>query len=216
MSIEEVLKLPFEMQLVLAAGYMAYRVAVTGLDRNHRTTDVVFQVLTYGLVAYVTYDLAAKVMPLGVAMVSAVTASIVTASIWRKFGRNFFVGILRASKVTRENFSPSTWDHIIQNDQKWAYISVTRDDDVAFESNLQALPEGLPFEPLDLDTDGNVAIYVTRRISAKEEVTDYKIEDVIDKYGRAHLTYIPASRIKAITISLGTDVISSQGEVEGA
>lgn len=209
MSVEEIIKLPFEIQLVLAAGYIAYRIAATGLNRAHNTTDVVFQVLVYGLVAFLAYNQTIQMVPIGVAMATAIIASIIAASIWRRFGRQIFVTVIRGVGVTRENYSPSTWDHLIQSHHKWAYFAVTRDDDVVFESNLQTLPSGLPFEPLDIDMDGNVAIYVTRRISSDDKIVDYGIEGAVDTYGRAHLTYIPASRIKTVTVSLGANVISS-------
>ncbi|MEQ8505946.1 MAG: hypothetical protein RIB80_11520 [Rhodospirillales bacterium] len=207
--IEELMKLPFEIQLVMAAGYMAYRVASSGLDRAHKTADIVFQVFVYGLVAYLSYDFVLRWVSTAPAMGVGIIGSIAVASFWRAIGRQIFVAIVRKSKITRENFTPSTWDHILQSRYQWAYVSVACDDAKSYESNLQALPKGLPFDFLDLDTDGNIAIYVTRIIQADGSAKDFGIEGVVDEYGRAQLTYIPVSSIKNVTISLGSNVATS-------
>ena len=217
MSFEEFLKLPFEIQMVLAAGYIGYRVSATGLDRNHKAMDLLFIVLTFGLVAYTAYDLSLRELDTAPAMAVGIVATIIAASIWRRWGRAIFVKILRSSRTTRENFVPSSWDHIIQSHHKWGYVSVTCDDDVAYESDLLSLPGGLPFEPLDIDSDGNIALYVTRIVNAKNETNNLGVSGAVDEHGRAHLTYIPSNRIKHITISLDagkvTLPVSSAAEV---
>lgn len=204
MSLEAILKLPFEIQLVLAAGYLAYRVANTGLDQSHKTIDTIFQVLAYGLVAYLMYGLADKHFSSIVAVntAAAVLSAIIAAGLWRRFGRKIFVAIARKAGVMRENLFPSTWAHLINDNQKWGYIAVTRDDDVKFESNLAALPNGIPLEPVDVDHLGNIALYVTRTISPSGEIGDHSENGVVDEHGRAHLTFIPANKIKTVTVSL--------------
>jgi len=207
--LEEALKLPFEMQLVLAAGYLAYRTANAGLDRSHKNTDIVFQVFAFGTIAYGLYKPVEACAPIPVAMLASVLGALIAAIIWRSIGRATIVKILRALGVTRENFSPSVWDSILHAREKWAYVSVIRTDDVTFESNLEALPVGLPLEPMELDMDGNVAIYITRTIDPKGEINELGTEGVLDTFGRAHLTYIPVDQIKNITISFATDITSS-------
>ena len=206
MKFEEVLKLPFEIQMVLVAGYLSYRVATGGLDRAHKPTDIVFQVLAYGLIAYVIYDLfPAPAAPI-FSMPAALFFTIAIAAVWRRFGRKLFVGLFRLTRITRENYIPSTWDHLIHESYLWAYVSVICDDDTVYESNLSILPEGLPFESLDVDSGSNIAMYVTRMISPKQESTDYAVPD---EYGRARITYIPANRIRNISISFKTNITSS-------
>ena len=88
------------------------------------------------------------------------------------------------------------------------------DDGTWLDSNIIALPPELPHDPLDVDTDGNIAMYVTRRTDADGTVTDIDLEGVLDTYGRAHLTYIPAASIKRLTISLSANPPISSEEVE--
>ena len=207
--LDEALKLPFEMQLVLAAGYLAYRTANAGLDRSHKNTDIVFQVFVFGSIAYSLYKPVENCAPIAVAMLTSVLGALVAAIIWRCIGRAAIVKMLRQLKVTRENFSPSVWDSILHAREKWTYISIIRTDDVTFESNLEALPEGLPLEPMELDMDGNIAIYITRTVNPKGECNDLGVEGALDTYGRAHLTFIPVDQIKNVTISFATSITSS-------
>lgn len=215
MTADEFLKLPIEIQLVMAAGYLGYRTATTGLDRNHKTADIIFQVFVYGLITYISYDVTSHYLSKYASMAAGFGGAIGIASIWRTYGRRVFVWILRKTKTTRENFSPTTWDHILQSSQKWNYVSVVCDDDVAYESNLASLPKGLPFEPLDTDPDGNVAIYVTRTIPTSGDPIDHN-DGALDSLGRAHLTYIPASRIKNITVSFQTNLATSEASLTPA
>ena len=83
MTAVELAKLPFEIQLILTAGYLAYRLASAGLDRAHRTTDVVFQVFAYGAVAYLGYALSAPRFGFAPAMAAAVLVALAGAGLWR-------------------------------------------------------------------------------------------------------------------------------------
>ncbi len=210
MSVEELLKLPFEIQLVLAAGYLAYRLATVGLDKKHRAADTIFQVFVYGTVAFAAYAAVSEKVSLSWAIVISTTAALVIAALWRAVGLRIFVCILRALKVTRENFAPSTWDSILDARRDWAFVSVVSVDNVAYESNLKSK---LPLGPLELDRDGNIALYVTRIVEANG---DEQYFQPIDEFGRAHLTYIPANQIKTVTISFFDGSMTSVSGVQAA
>ena len=210
MTAPEIVNLPFEVQFVLAAGYLAYRLAAAGLDRTHRTTDVVFQVFAYGSVAYLGYALSKPHLGFAPAMAPAVLGALAAAALWRAGGRCAVVYILRKLNVTRENYMPSTWDNIIHARRTWTYVSVARGDDVIFESDLGNLPDGLPLYPIDVDGDGNIALYVTRTIAPDGGVTNFGTGGAFDEYGRAHLTYIPAREIKNVTVSFATKLSPSE------
>ena len=209
----EIATLPFEIQLVLAAGYLGYRLATAGLDRTHRPVDTIFQVFVYGLVAYLAYALAKPYWSLAFAMMAAVPGALAAAVLWRAVGRNVLVRALRAAHVTRENYAPSTWDSIIHARHDWTYVSVVREDDVIQESNLAELPDGLPLDNIDLDGDGNVALYVTRVFAPDGSVTEH---EPLDEHGRAHLTFIPARYIQTVTVSFATDLFPSRARSEVA
>ena len=209
----DIVTLPFEIQLVLAAGYLGYKLATAGLDRTHRPVDTVFQVFVYGSLAFLAYALLVPNWGLAFAMTAAVVSALIAAALWRATGLRAVVWVLRAFKVTRENYAPSTWDSIIQARHAWAYVSVVREDDVIQESNLAELPDGLPLDNVDLDGDGDVALYVTRVFAPDGSVTEH---EPLDEHGRAHLTFIPARYIKKVTVSFATDLSPSRARLEVA
>lgn len=198
-----------EIQVAFIAGYLSYRLASAGLDRSHKAVDVIFQTLTYGLITHVLYVVLININSdwrgrveseyLIVAVSAAVTLLI--ALFWRAKGRDKIISFFQNRNLIRENFAPSTWDSIIYSSHKWAYVSVTCSDGKTYESDISNLPGGLPFGTLDTDQHGNIAIYVTRTIDADGQTADYGPEDVHDKYGRANITYLPASEIKRIDVS---------------
>lgn len=220
MALEEILKLPFEIQFVLASGYLSYRLSVTGLDRSYATIDKVFQILTFGIISYLVYDFVSKYTdkstPIGtsISMGASIVVSLLVAAIWRKFGRTVVVSALRKSKITRENFFPSTWDHIIQAPSKWVYVSVACEDGIIYESDLSILPDGLPFDGIDLDSTGNIAIFVTRTIDSKGNEVDHGLAGAVDKQGFANVTYIPSSKIIHVTISVTSNVTLPEASSE--
>jgi len=213
MSVEELLKLPFEIQLVLAAGYLAYRLATVGLDKKHRAADTIFQVFVYGTVAFAAYAAVSEKVSLSWAIVISTTAALMIAALWRAVGLRIFVCILRALKITRENFAPSTWDSILDARRDWGFVSVVAVDNVAYDSNIERLKNKLPLGPLELDRDGNVALYVTRIVEANG---DEQYFQPIDEFGRAHLTYIPANQIKTVTVSFVDGSTTSVSGVQAA
>lgn len=201
MDLNDITQLPFEIQLVLASGYLAYKLATTGLDRSHKTSDVVFQVFAYGSIAYPAYLFVAGRGYGYWAVAIAFIASALGAALWRSFVRSWVVAALKKTGVTRENYVPSTWDHILQARQNWAYVSVELANGERLESNLSSLPQNMPLGAADLDTAGNIAIYVTRAIDTDGDPTDFELTDGLDAQGLAALTYIPASQINSVTVS---------------
>lgn len=199
----ELLNLPFEIQLVLAAGYLAYRISSAGLDKNHRPTDTAFQILVYGLIAYLTNEQIGEACPQWVAMPASILSSIVASLLWRRPLSGIVRRALRAGGFTNENFAPTTWDHIIQNKdvKAWLYVSVQLRDGYVLESDLALVPDTLPFSCFDADSAGNIAIYVTKfiRPSGKEIAIDGG--HIRNEIGAAQITYIPRDEIVRVDLS---------------
>ena len=206
MPTSDLINLPLELQMALVAGYLSYRVATTGLDRLHKTTDTVFQTLSYGLVALLAYRYTPFTNLAG-AVICAILSAMAVSCVWRAVGKRLFRDILKLLKITNENFYPRTWDHILdyheKDKDKWAYLSVVLKDGLVLESDIQTLPKGLPLGPVDLDGDGNIALYVTTVIHADGDVFEV---NALDEYGRANLTYVPYSEIRTVTVSYQTNI----------
>ncbi len=208
MNADDIVHLPFEVQAVLAAGYLGYRLAAAGLDRTHRAADTVFQVFVYGALAWAACALAKPHIGVVAALAVAFPTALVAAALWRAGGRRILVAALRWLKVTRENYAPSTWDSIIHAPHAWTHLSVMRTDDVIQESNLGELAPDLPLDRVDVDAGGNVALYVTRTIAPDGKAMEHGSGRGLDDGGRARLTYIPAENIKQVTVSFANPVPS--------
>lgn len=214
---KDLFDLPFEIQVVLAIGYLSYKLAFTGLDKKHKTLDVFMLILVYGAIAYSGIE-ATKWMEgsywAGVGV--GLTAALASATAWRRWGRKASAWILRKGKISWDSFSPTTWDGIIQNtDHVWAYVTVHCTDGTILRSDMNALPKGLPNGPCQVDSDGNVAIYVTSKKTPELAEVDYGRDAGVDDEGRAHITYVPAANIQRLTISRLIDQLASTAP-EGA
>lgn len=209
------LDLPFQIQGILAIGYLSYRLATTGLDKRHRTGDFILQVFVYGAMAKLAHELCIQYgFSIIISWTAATIAALLIAGIWRSIGQRIVVSLLRRAKITRENFFPSTWTAIIGTSNCWKYISVRLIDGTYLHSDIDRLPHGLPHEPLDVDPEGNIAMYITgiRKHDTNDDILEES--EVLDIFGRAHLTYIPASQISRITVSLATTVTCPSEEEE--
>lgn len=198
-----------EIQVAFITGYLSYRLASAGLDRAHKTIDVIFQTLTYGLITHVIYIALNNVnfgFGLGIksefwVIICSVVLTFVIAGFWRAKWRAVLISLLQKRILAKESLAPSTWDGILNAPYKWAYVSVTCDDGKTYESDISSLPDGLPFETLEADQHGNIALYVTRTIEADGRETDYGPEGARDGYGRANITYLPVSVIEKVDVS---------------
>lgn len=219
---EKLLQLPVEIQVMLAIGYLGYRVATSGLDKKHKPLDTFLQVMVYGAIGRgIMEGVQAIAVPYWWSASIGLVGAVVIAALWRRIGLKLVIRLLRITSVSYENFSPSTWDSIIQDTEaKWTYVSVRTVDGEYLESDLNLVPSGLPSGPVDTDGEGNIAIFVTHidraedkkdDASESEETNEFGATGVVDERGRSHLTYIPASRIDRITVSR---VTSSAGAAE--
>ncbi|WP_420548190.1 hypothetical protein [Curvivirga sp.] len=198
----ELLELPLQLQITLVVGYIGYKVGSIGVSEKHKTLDVLLQVLVFGVIATsLTTNLISKlplsnqkiIMPfLSLVLVFAIGA------LWRRFGNLSVAFVLRKFGVTRENLQPSTWEAIINLPKyTWSNVSIRTVDGEYLESFLSTLPSGLPNSQIDVDENGNVAMYLTRRIDADGNETAYEpVEE-----GSSHITYIPVSRIDRVTVT---------------
>lgn len=201
----DILNLPFEIQLILASGYLSYKISSASLNKNHRTIDEIFQILSFGMIAYITNNLIRNNVPSWndwQSMPIATASSLLTAIFWRKWIWDLIKKILKKSGTTNENFYPSSWDHIIcHKDILWRYIIVQLKDGYMLESDLDQVPKHLPFRPLDVDSSGAIALYITSLTRPNQETAvEFGYQRIHDEIGCSQITYIPASEISRIDI----------------
>ncbi len=208
---QKTLELPFEIQVILASGYVAYKIASSGVEDNHKHIDVAFSILIYSVIAKLGYELSLTFLietntsPLSIKWLSiagSFVLPVISAIFWRKWGKNFIVFLLQKAKISSENFRGSTWSSLIHEQFEWSYLSVRLNDGSYIESDLQSLPDELSKTTCELDEAGNIALYITSIIDPDGKEQIYDIEnDVLDNHGREHLTFIPTSEIARVSIS---------------
>jgi hypothetical protein len=200
MSTEDLLKLPWDLQVPLASGYAAYVLAYTGLRDRQKTVDIAFISLVFSLAATAVLALAAKrgVDPVKAsALAFAVTVS--SGALWRKLGRPFVAWALRAANITWSNDDPSALASLGENTKCYVtQIAVQLDDDSWLSCLDAAQFSKSPFGPFQLGPNGDVALYVTDISSA--DGTDKPQLTLRDPAYGDRITYVPAARIKRITV----------------
>ncbi|MBM7045218.1 hypothetical protein [Rhizobium lusitanum] len=205
---ETLLKIPYELQIVLVAGYLAYKIITIGKARNHRTEDFLLQVLSFGVAARSTTAAALWLIPkqmpiavdeaMSIAMVALLTCGIaaIFGMAWRAFGERAVRRIMNAAGVYRDDHESSVWQSIMNQPAKWTVVQIFLEDGLVLEANFGQM-KPFPKVPVIMNDDG-VAIYVTRRYAADNTFDNF---DITGNDDDVTLTYIPRSSIKRVDIS---------------
>jgi hypothetical protein len=195
------LKLTLEVQVALASGYAAYAISYTGLRDRQRPIDIAFISLVFSVPATVTYSFFASNGYL-ISIPAAFLAAIVAGIVWRKFVRPFVFPILRWFNVTWSNDDPSALA-TLSGDSKFGVtqIAVLLDDGTWLRCDNVLAFENAPFSPYVLGPNGDVALYLTHEESSAGVKA---LTSTRDSYYGDRITYIPAARIKRITIRHGS------------
>jgi hypothetical protein len=200
MSTEDLLKLPWDLQIPLASGYAAYVLAYTGLRDRQKTVDVAFISLVFSLIATFVLAIASKhnVEPIK-ASAMAFGATVVSGVLWRKLGRPFVSWFLRAANITWSNDDPSALASLSGSTKYYVtQVAVYLDDGSCMSCVNAAHFNKSPFGPLQIGPNGDIALYVTEVSPAdgdSREQTNVRHPEYGDR-----ITYIPAARIRQITV----------------
>ena len=205
---ETLLKIPYELQIVLVAGYLAYKIISIGKGRNHRTEDFLLQVLSFGVVARsataATLWLLPKSMPIAVdeavsiAFVAVLTCAlaILFGMLWRSIGERAARSIMNATGVYRDDHESSVWQSIMNQPARWTVVQVHLENGLVLEANFGQM-KPYPKVPVIMNEDG-MAIYVTGRYREDNSFEQYEITGNDDDIT---LTYLPRSSIKRVDVS---------------
>ena len=194
----DLFELPYEVQIVLVAGYLGYKVSTLGRGVVHRLEDILLQVLVYGLVGRISVMvLQTFAGNLGLPAVAAISivSAVVMASVWRQFLAPKASSAMSYFRVYRDDHESSAWSSILATRAQWTYVQVHIDDGRVLESVFGSLPR-TPSEPIIVNDDG-IVIYVTSVYSA--DGTNRKV-DVVGNDQDYIVTYVPRSTIRQIEI----------------
>ena len=197
----DLVTLPWQVQLTLASGYAAYALAYVGIRAHHRTIEIAFSTLVFGLAATATFNLllAYRSGPQAVAMGIAFLLTVYVGLLWRAFGRRLVRASLRLSQISHADDDPSGWTSLFdKTDCDVSQISVRLDDGSWVRCDDTTLFSDAPFGPCVLGANGDLLLYLTHEQSASGDVKELK--SVSDKLFGDRLTFVPAGRISLVNI----------------
>ena len=181
---------------MLAGGYLGYRLAYTGKDRNHKTADTVFLSLVFGLVAKIVYGwLDGFRYPSWVTVALALMSALAVSAVWRKWGQRSVFKIFRKTRISSHDSLQTAWDSILADDgMKASQIVVRRKDGITVMCNDLHAFEKTRTGPFYLGQDGSVALYVTHQKETNGDWEDVS-DDINSPDGGSLITIIPAGQI---------------------
>ena len=207
MDSQDLLKLPFDIQLTLAMGYVGYRVFSSGLDKKHKSHDSVFQILLFGLPAYASIYFVPDHLGMWRETAQILLALFITLLLSLVVRRTLPSArkIFQTMKITSENYYPSTWTSLIYNEgYEYNLIAILLQDGTWLESDLREIPKDVPHYPCDFDAEGNIAIYVTEKTDPGGNVKISDVRNICSSDAGAGITYIPASEIRRVLLTKKT------------
>ena len=192
-DIQSLLNLPIQTLAVLAAGYLAYRIAYGGHAKGHATVDVVFLTLVFALIGKLGYSAAS---PSIFAPLAAIVPALICAAIWRLFLGDWVGKLLYRTGINRTDRHVSSWDSVrLHSAFKPAQVLLVLDDNSRVRSDLIRFQD-LPHGPCVFGEDGSVSIFVTGMQDAPLE--PWEDVDPTELEGHTCMTYFPTQRVKEI------------------
>lgn len=209
---DKLLALPWQIQLSLGAGYLAYLIAYAGNRQHHTATDTVFRSAAFGIIASTT--LLWLPSPLNWPSwfphsklwrpALALTLTVIAGALWRWRGMRWSRELLRFTNVSWSDDIPSAWLSITteRTDVHPSQIAVDLNDGRTLVCDDTRQFEDAPYGPCKYGLDGSIAFYVTAE--RRPDGTWIDAMDVRQPGNGDRITFIPASAIKRIELRLWT------------
>lgn len=199
---EKILSLPWQIQVSLGAGYVAYLLAYAGIRDHHKGIDVPFRAISFGLVAtlmlYVTSDLSPVF-----AILSSSLVTVFSGILWRMCGIPAYRCFLRKFRISWADDTPSAWSKIALENTKYttSQLAVNLQDGSWVKcSNVHRVSEW-PNGPFVLGNNGDVAMYIDKVSYPDKSERDFGETISVDGWGK-NMTFIPAQQVRQIKMRL--------------
>lgn len=205
---EKLLSLPWQIQLALGSGYLAYQIAYAGIRQHHSATDTIFRAFAFGLVGTAVI-LWAPLKPIYLEVV-AFSSTLIAGVLWRWIGMEWTRKLLSMTNVSWSDDIQSAWTTITatRTDVRPSQIVVDLDDGRTLLCEDTRRFANAPFGPCVYGLDGSVALYVTDEM--RSDGTWIEKPDVENSEHGPLITYIPATSIRRVEIRMW---IAANGKV---
>ena len=201
-NIDSLLSLPIDTLVLLAAGYLGYRLAFTGKDREHKTTDVIFISAAFAAIAKAVMMIGTACGATTAGLMLAAPVSLLAAIIWRKWLGRMVFRALKATRTMTHDRTQTAWQSLIAHDSNTVrQIVVYRTDGVCYMCDDFFKFKDVKPTPLILGADGSVVMPVSHWRDADQTAWEEEQDVLLEGFGNA-LTYIPADQIKTVDIRL--------------
>ena len=193
--------LPVLTQIVLASGYLAYRVGYQGVGTHQRPIEIIFGALAFSLVASGVLALLGSCTSWHMIVKGLIAAGITLAAgvSWRKWGGEWFLALMRKWDISWGNDRPSALGAIMQNNKfPVSQIAVELDDGTWLRCDDASKFSDAPFGPCLLGPDGSVGLYLTHEDIPGGESRELKT--TIDAHYGHRITYISANKIRRLAL----------------
>ncbi|ECG5643193.1 hypothetical protein E1K64_15735 [Salmonella enterica subsp. enterica serovar Poona] len=197
------INLPWATLVTLASGYIGYFIANVGLKDHHKSVDVTFSTLIFGLFSAAVYQ--AFLWCGANAYFSAFPAVVLAfcaGAFWRKHGRRFMYNFLRDHDISWSDDTGTAWQQMFGLiDYRCTELFVILRDGSGLRSSPLANFEGLANGPFCMGNNGDVILYITHYKPAdRENWVEYDPEAVVDESWGALASWVPADQIARIEI----------------
>ncbi len=201
LTISDLLLLPLSTLIVLATGYVAYRIAYIGHDGAHSTVDVVFLSFTFSALASAVLWVCGDWFWPGVFLSICMTLG--AAAFWRVFLSPFIWKKLRVWGISDHDRGRSAWESMITRGllaPNRIVITLTNGRQLMCDDTRPF--DDAPLGPCLFGPDGSVALYVTSE--RPDSDSDWKARTPFDADNAAwgyEITVVPASEISRVAIT---------------
>lgn len=197
-EMSELATLPWQIQLTLASGYAAYLIAYIGIRSAHTSVDTFFVSLAFGLVTTGSMWIMRGIDPI-YSVPAAFLTTVAIAILWRSFFRTWLHAALYRANVSWSNDDPSALATLSANSRaRISQAGVQLDDGTWLTCAEADIFRNSPFPPVTIGPNGDVALYLTHEELPGQMKTE--LTTVRDEQWGDRITYIPASRIRRITL----------------
>lgn len=194
----ELLALPLQMQVSIAAGFAAYAVAYAGLRTHHKPQELVMITGIFSGVALLAFSLVAA-MPVPVQIGIAIFVPILLGAAWRAALRGCWYWLMDKLKVHGDDGHPSAWDSLIHSFDKHEVTEAMIYLIDGSELFMNGGPDkaSAPLRGFVMGGTGDVIVCVDSE--EKPDGSEFERFEPTNQWG-SRLTFVPSDQIKRIEV----------------
>ena len=199
----QLLALPWHIQIAVVGGYFGYVIAYSGKRGAHKPTDTLAIILCFGGISVLALDVQLQLFGSDWAFSSvifsvvAIGVAIVGAIIWRRILSKWVGAAIRYLSSGKDDGLFFGWESLIQEEGlEYSQVNVTLKNGRILESYPLGNFNNLPNGPCLIGGDGSIALYVTHITEVGEDRRE--TNNLLDEAEGARITFVPASEISEL------------------